>query len=124
MIESKMIGRRIKEVSVLGEDTLEFVMNSGEPVTWKVEGDCCSAGLFTDVLGDIGEFSQLGDVIAVYELRSLIDKHLEPKNLSEWPQLQECEQIYGVMIVGQYNEAVVVHRNWSNGYYGNYFSEQ
>ncbi len=120
MIESKMIGRQVKEVSMLGEDTLKFIMDSGELVTWEVEGDCCSQGLFTDILGDP---TKLGEVVGVREIASMVDKYLDPKNFSDQPQLQECEQIYGVMIMGRREEAIVIHRNWSNGYYGNYFSE-
>jgi hypothetical protein len=119
-MKSRLIGATIRGHSDLLADTLTFRTDKGN-VTWRVEGDCCSEGQFTDIINNVIGF---GPVAEVDEM-SMTDEHINPECLSKQPQHQEVEGIYGVLLRDvNGNEVTVVHRNWSNGYYGNFFREE
>jgi hypothetical protein len=118
-MNSKLIGHTIKGHSDLGQDTLIFETDS-VPVKWDVDPDCCSLGKFTDIVGNI---SSLGPITAVETLAST-DERINPAKLSIQPSYDEVECIYGILLTdASGKEVTIVHRNWSNGYYGNGFIE-
>lgn len=146
---SQLVGR-ILQSAVMGcsrpdeedprPDSLTFITDAGA-VIWDVEGDCCSDSRFTDLKLD----ALLGKRIATVEqIEAMVDPALDPATLRKFVypgydenyddrQLpagverapQEEEQIYGVRLTAD-DGAVgfVVHRNWSNGYYGGMLSER
>lgn len=112
---SALVGRVIHSVMQTAADSLTFMVDDALPVVWGVEGDCCSQSEFTDVrLGAI-----LGKPITAVEvIEAMTDERLNPATLSLQEKRQEEEQIYGVEIRAGDAKGLVVHRNWSNGYYG------
>lgn len=139
---SKLLGRILVSAPTFGKgqesDTLE-IQTDAAPVVWAVEGDCCSHSAFTDVKLD----AVLGKKIAkVEEVESMVDPIFAPENLRRFVEKpwsdenwklpegaeeapQESEQIYGVRITAEDGSVgFVIHRNWSNGYYGGSLSEQ
>jgi hypothetical protein len=118
-MNSKLIGHTIQSHSYLGYDTLTFNTDAG-PVQWSVDPGCCSLGKFTDIVGNI---SSLGPITAVETLAST-DERINPDKLSKQPSYDEVECIYGILLTdASGKEVTIVHRNWSNGYYGNGFIE-
>jgi len=116
LMESNLIGKKILSVSKLGRDTLDFEVTEGLNIHWYVEGDCCSEGMFTDIIGDATKLFKIKRIVEL----PMVNHWLNPKLLSKQEQHQEVEQIYGLLVIDQYDDQVlVVHRNWSNGYYGN-----
>lgn len=132
--------RPTKEVDDWRDDVLTLTTDAA-PVVWDVEGDCCSDSRFTDLKLD----AILGKRITeVRQVESIVDPALDPTTLRRFAEYQhdkdynelpppegferapqESEQIYGVRIVAEDGSVgFVIHRNWSNGYYGGMLSER
>lgn len=138
---SKLVGRILVTAPDLkaGDDPTELVLvTDGEPVRWTVEGDCCSHSAFTDVrlarvlgkrIAKVEEVDSMVDPALNPALRKFVERPWRdenwklPEGAEEAPQ--ECEQIYGVRITAEDGtEGFVIHRNWSNGYYGGSLKEE
>ena len=115
---SKLVGRVISGFSEPNDRTLVFRTDAGE-VKWSVDGDCCSESLFTDVrINDV-----IGRRITKVRELNMVDPLLAPGNLTASLDLQDVEQVYGLVIEAGDASGLIVHRNYSNGYYGGSLSE-
>lgn len=134
---SRLVGRTLRSATIGPDDVLTFATDTDD-VVWDVSGGCCSDSRFTDIKLD----AVLGKRIAkAEEVESIVDPALDPASLRKFaygsyetnykaPEgfeeaPQESEQIYGIRITAD-DGAVgfVIHRNWSNGYYGGMLSER
>lgn len=124
-IDTALIGKKITHVFV-NQDFLRFETETGEKLTYTVEGDCCSRSVFYDFIG-VRKLLDNGPVLSVKEI------NLQPTDIEEtgeaWCRFKDKSgsddsiQVYGFEVVTESPEfgeqtSVFSFRNYSNGYYG------
>jgi len=108
--EIDLVGKRVLAISI-SEEYLHFETDAG-PVTFRVEGDCCSWSYFYDFTGVANVLGRrvrsLSPEPAVY------DEGLD----DEYAKHSESAASYVFEITTKRGTARFSHRNDSNGYYG------
>lgn len=120
--EDTLKGKTIEKVIMSPNDLLTFHTDSG-PVSFRVEGDCCSSSYFYEITGI--------DKILGKKIEEIVE--LPDIDVKDAPPECECVQAYAFRlsaapslteVAGEEletsNSAFVVFRNESNGYYGGY----
>lgn len=115
--KSALIGTFLIDKPMLNSFVLTFNTDKGY-LQWILEPDCCSVGKWTDFEG---EWDRIGRIQEVCEIESMVDPIF--KNLPEMEPIQQVEHRYGYKIIAERGHFYVIHRNWSNGYYGTRVSE-
>jgi hypothetical protein len=118
----EIIGKTIQSVLVNADESrLRFVCDDG-PVTFEVEGDCCSNSWFADLIGYQALVRHR--VADVYEVE-LTEGNAPPLDVPSSGRLtaegrtrQDSDEIYGYVITTDAGRCTVAFRNSSNGYYG------
>lgn len=111
---ARLVGRKIVSVD-MGEDKLHFTDDSGDVLTYYVDGRCCSRSYFYDMHGKEKLLGN-GPVVSVKEIE------LKDPNSHEGRH-DEYVKAYGYEIVTEHSKwgeqtTVFSFRNDSNGYYG------
>lgn len=116
----KLIGKKIKRIFA-SQNYLRFETETGEKITYEVDGDCCSQSVFYDFIG-VKKLLENGPVLSVEEIS------LEASDIEEGRDKNGAEDdggiaVYGFEIVTNNPEfgdmtSVFSFRNYSNGYYG------
>lgn len=112
--EKMLEGRTIKKI-FMNEDALRFDTDQG-PVTFTVDGDCCSHSVFYDFIG-VKNILNVGPVLQVECVP------LEEGDIPDKKNYQESISCYGYRLTVNHPtlgeiSAVFSFRNYSNGYYG------
>jgi hypothetical protein len=101
LIDKTIIGMRIKDSS------LWLQVQEGGWIQIDVEGDCCSEA-FIDAVRLNGKPKLNGASVEI--------------TFSAQPTVQEVDQVTAVRLDGDGGSVSILHRNSSNGYYGNMVS--
>lgn len=110
-----LTGKNIIGLSVSDDQHyLSFQTNAG-PITFIVEGDCCSESWFADITG---VNALIGGTVNGVEIVSM-----EGYNVDDGRGRQEEDAVYGYKILTDKGYADIVFRNSSNGYYGGWLEE-
>lgn len=122
---SKLVGHVVRGVwnRPMGRDEIVFDV-AGDigvyPVVWTVEGDCCSQSEFQ--LVDLDKVN--GKRIDRVENLASADVRLARRPVQRGDDTAECLQVYGVLLTAEDgSEGLVIHANYSNGYYGGWLNE-
>ena len=122
---TRLVGRTVSEIR-MSEDVLTLITDQG-PMSWAVEGDCCSQSVFFDFYG-VRHLLDNGPVLAFENV------DLSPGD----PGYHDCNgsdgcggeftQVYGYRITTEHPQfgpvtSVFSFRNYSNGYYGGWMFE-
>jgi len=86
---------------------MRFLIEGGEPIVAKADGDCCSSSWIEHVELPAGGFP--AKVISVADLA------LPGSSSSDD---DDCLSVYGLKIATDKGDLVIDYRNSSNGYYG------
>lgn len=97
-----IIGIKVKSPSVW------LKVKEGGWVEINVEGDCCSEAFI--------------DAVRLHGAQPELTGEIKEISFPAQPTTQECDELYAVQFVGEHGGVSILHRNSSNGYYGNYLS--
>jgi hypothetical protein len=101
LIDKTIIGVRVKSPSVWLE------VEGGGWIQIEAEGDCCSEAFI--------------DAVRLYG-KPKLNGTSEEICFSAQPTEQDFDELYAVQFRGDRGSVSILHRNSSNGYYGNYLS--
>jgi hypothetical protein len=87
---------------------MRFLIEGGEPIVAKADGDCCSSSWIEHV--ELPAMGFPAKVMAVESL-NLPGSHGDTDD-------GDCLQVYGMKISTDKGDIVIDYRNSSNGYYG------
>lgn len=112
-----LVGKKIRKI-FLNDSFLKFETDQ-RPLTYGVEGDCCSHSYFFDFYG-VKKLLENGPVTEVKEVEL---KQGDNNAKSDDDCVNDCIQCYGYQITTESKEfgpqtSVFSFRNSSNGYYG------
>jgi hypothetical protein len=119
---NELVGRTIRSVEVNDDETLlRFQCDEG-PVTFEVEGDCCSSSWFADL---VGYDALIGRPVVKTREVELVEGEKAPRGIPTTGLLtasgrsrQEDDKIYGYVIITDRGRCTIAFRNSSNGWYG------
>ena len=109
-----LLGRNIVRVH-MDQDTLDFHTDTGQKLSYYVDGDCCSSSYFYDMHG-VEKLLENGPITEVGQIELN-----EPDD--EDSRKGDCVRAYGYKLITEspkWGEQTTVFsfRNDSNGYYG------
>lgn len=104
--EEVLAGKTIIGVKVKSPDVWLQVQEGGW-IEINIAGDCCSEAFV--------------DAVRLNGTPTLTGKS-EEISFSATVTTQECDELTAVRFDGEHGSVSILHRNSSNGYYGNYFS--
>jgi hypothetical protein len=118
----ELVGKTIQSVLVNADESrLRFVCDDG-PLTFEVEGECCSNSWFADL---IGYQALVGHRVADVHDVELTEGKTPPLDVPSSDSLtangrtrQGYDLLYGYVITTDAGRCTVAFRNSSNGYYG------
>jgi hypothetical protein len=87
---------------------MRFLIDGGEPIVAKADGDCCSSSWIEHI-----EIAARGFPATVVKVEDL-----DLPGSTDNDREHECLQVYGLEITTDKGEIVIDFRNSSNGYYG------
>lgn len=105
-LEEVLVGKTITDVKVKSP-SIWLQVKEGGWIEVNVEGDCCSDA-FVDAVRLHGEPKLTGKS--------------EEISFPAQPTSQEVDEVTAVRFLGYHGGVSILHRNSSNGYYGNYLS--
>ena len=118
----ELVGKTIRGVEVNDDETLLRFQCDGGPVTFEVDGDCCSSSWFADL---IGYEALIGRAVAEVREVELAEGKSPPNDVPTSGPLiaagrsrQEEDALYGYVITTDRGRCTIAFRNSSNGYYG------
>jgi hypothetical protein len=103
-IEEELAGKKIIGIKVKSP-TVWLQVEGGGWVEISAEGDCCSLA-FIDSVVLVGSPTLTGEQIEL--------------DFPAQSTVQEVDKIYVVKFIGDTGYVALIHRNSSNGYYGNF----
>ena len=123
---SKLVGKTIVGVLVNEDETmLRFQCEDG-PVTFAVDGYCCSESWFADLVGYQALIGRPVHGVRKVELAegkpAPEDAPTSDKLTAEGRTRQMYDALYGYVITTDRGRCTVAFRNSSNGYYGGFLS--
>lgn len=102
-------GKMIVALEIASDNkAMRFLINGGDPIVAKADGDCCSSTWIEHV--DLPARGFPANVLKV--------EPLELPGSTTNEDDGDCLQVYGIQIVTDKGEIVIDFRNSSNGYYG------
>lgn len=111
-----LIGESIVGVAINTRgDAMEFKLESGNYITFHVEGEWWTSSYFHDFIGISAIFNSPIQAINSIELTDEAHKDLETE--------YEAIKFYGYRFQTETASAVLSFRNESNGYYGGYLED-
>ena len=105
-IEEELVGKRIVGARIKSP-TVWLEVQCGGWIEITAEGDCCSEAFI--------------DAVVVEREPTLSGKQ-ESMAFPAEPTTQEVDELIAVRFVGDNGHVSILHRNSSNGYYGNYLN--
>lgn len=122
----RLVGKKITHIFA-SKDYLRFETDTGEKITFAVEGDCCSRSVFYDFIG-VKKLLENGPVLSTKQINLDTSDIVTIKGEYSDGQKDkngehEAIAVYGFEIVTSSPEfgdmtSVFSFRNYSNGYYG------
>ena len=118
----ELVGRTIRGVEVNDDETLLRFQCDGGPVTFEVDGDCCSSSWFADI---VGFDALIGRTVAEVREVDLEEGKAPPVDVPASGLLtasgrsrQESDSLYGYVVATDRGRCTIAFRNSSNGFYG------
>ena len=109
----KLIGKKINKIFIdsIEQHYMKFETNSGD-VCFAGDGDCCSETYFSDVQNINNLIGQI--------VKSEEEIELQEGDYPKKESRQDEDSVYGIKLITDSGESIIVYRNSSNGYYGGY----
>lgn len=101
LVDKTIVGIKVKSPSIW------LQVKDGGWIEIEAEGDCCSQS-YIDAVRLYGNPTLTGEEVAF--------------SFSAQPSTQEADELYAVQFLGKGGSVTFLHRNSSNGYYGNFLN--